>query len=121
MKIEADRQRLLQESENLIGMSRQIRKCGAQAESIWARLGRYTQLDGCRQELKKQIETVERITAELTLLASALQDIANRYGWTEQKNIEALDGYSSPFRNRDQMRFTVIPDAIIEQFNSLLH
>lgn len=121
MEIKTDRQKLLRESDELIDISRELRGRCAQIEDVKARLGGYSQLDGCKRELIKQCEAVTVLAARLALLSTALQDIANIYGRTEQKNMELLEGYISPFVDRSQVWVSAIPDKVVEQFNKMLY
>lgn len=121
MEIKTNKQKLLRESDELMDISRDLRGCFAQVEDVKNRLGGYAQLDGCKRALLIQGEAIAALAVRLTLLSMALQDIANIYSRTEQKNIEVLEGCVRPFASRSHVLVSAIPDEVIEQFNKLLN
>ncbi len=121
MKIKTDNLQLLREGEELLDVSRVVRRCGAEIENLRALLGRYTQMKGCCRELMKQSAAITETTARLALLSSALMDIANVYGRSERKNTVNTEGYSNSFSDRSQVQISSVPKNVIEQLNKLLY
>lgn len=120
MRIKADKQRMIRAGTELLEQTRELRKAGDEVEAATLRLTAYTQMDTCIRELRKQREAVRLAAAKLTLLSTALRDIATIYDRTEIDAAEALDGGPNPFGRSDEFYVTSFPDKYKKLFRELL-
>ena len=91
MKILVQPKQLMSSGSDILALSRSIRQAGSAVEDIEKNLRPLSELDRCRHELKSQKESIERLTARLVNLSTALCEISEMYTHTEQQSEYLLE------------------------------
>ena len=80
------------DSEELLDLSRQVRRAGGEMEDVRRSLRSITELDECRHRIRQQEEAAAVLAARLVSLSSALSEIARAYDSAEVRNAGNLKG-----------------------------
>lgn len=91
MRIRVSLSGLRRSVNGMLSVSRIARKCEAEMEQVYYELGRLSEMEKCRAELKKQIEAVELETGRLANLSTSLAEITEQYERTEEQNHSVLE------------------------------
>lgn len=91
MRIRIDTGKTNGASSALLSISKSTRRLKAEVEDVRHQLRQLSQLDGCRAELAKQEEALTILTARLVNMSTALSQISDTYGLTENRNSDHLE------------------------------
>lgn len=86
MKLTIDTQKMNVSGAELLNASRTTRRLRLEIEDVRRQLAVLSQMDQCRAELMKQEDALALVTARLTNLSTALDQIAGAYDAAERRN-----------------------------------
>lgn len=121
MKIEIVPQRADYSSAELLDLSRTLRRIRNEVEDVRRQLRHHTQLDGCRQLLQKQEDTLMLSTARMMDLSNALNEIADLYRTVEDKNADHLEERASERYIRSEVTIFSASSSINLQIRTILN
>ena len=100
MKIEIIPKKADGASEDLLELSRLLRRAREEVGELQRQLRRHSQLEECRRQLREQEEALSLSTARTVDMSCALREIADLYRTAEEKNTERLEERISSNRIR---------------------
>ena len=98
MKIRIQPQKTRAVSQELLDLSKKLRRYRFEIDEVRRNLRHHSDLEPCRRELLRQVEMAELETARVKL-AAALAEISKYCEQTEERNGDEMEGVQARGRN----------------------
>ena len=99
MKIRIQPQKTRAVSQELLDLSKKLRRYRFEIDEVRRNLRHHSDLEPCRRELLRQVEMAELETARVVKLAAALAEISKYCEQTEERNGDEMEGVKARGRS----------------------
>lgn len=120
MKIEIIPKRVDAAGQELLELSRLLRRARDSVEETRQQLRRHSQLEECRRQLQRQEEALTLSTARTVDMVCALREITDLYRTVEDRNAEYLEEQASVRRIQGDITVFGAGDSVSSQIKNIL-
>lgn len=120
MKIEIIPKRADAAGQELLELSRLLRRAREDVEKTRQQLRRHSQLEECRRQLQRQEEALTLSTAGAVDMCCALKEITDLYRTAEERNAEGLEEQASVRRIQGYVAVFGAGDGVDSRIRNIL-